>query len=111
MGTRVVSIQLDTDTSLLPDSAQGIWFETRIAGLDPAVRLVLVVMHHPPVADLQTSKLADHNPRPNELAVAAYLKTAAALSAARFVVVGGHLHNYERFAEDGVVSLRAHRIA
>jgi hypothetical protein len=62
-------------------------------------------MHHPPVADVQMSKLTDHNPRPNELALAEYLKTVAPRSKARFVVSAGHIHNYERFTEDGVVYL------
>jgi hypothetical protein len=105
IGTKVVSIQLDSDASLLPGSAQRIWFENQVTGLDPAVRLVLIVMHHPPVADVQTSKLQDHNPRPNEHSLAEYLKTAAPQTAARFVVSAGHIHNYERFAEDGVVYL------
>ena len=70
-----------------------------------AVREVLIVMHHPPVADVQTVKLVDHNPRPNEQALAAYLKTAAAHSAARFVVSAGHIHNYERLSQDGVTYL------
>ena len=105
IGTKVVAIALDTDTSLLPGSAQRLWFENQVAGLDPAVRLVLIVMHHPPVADVQTSKLTDHNPRPNEITLAEYLKTVAPQSVARFVVSAGHIHNYERFAADGVVYL------
>ena len=32
-------------------------------------------------------------------------KTAAAHSAARFVVSAGHIHNYERLAQDGVTYL------
>jgi hypothetical protein len=105
VGAKVVGIALDSDASLLPGSEQRVWFENQVAGLFPKVRLVLIVMHHPPVADLQTSKLTDHNPRPNELALAEYLKTVAPRSMARFVVSAGHIHNYERFAEDGVVYL------
>jgi hypothetical protein len=105
IGTKVVGIELDTDSSLLPESAQRIWFEDQVAGLSPKVRLVLIVMHHPPVADVQTNKRTDHNPRPNELALAEYLKTVAPQSTARFVVSAGHIHNYERFVEDGVVYL------
>jgi acid phosphatase type 7 len=105
IGAHVVGIALDSDTSLLPGSEQRIWLENQVAGLSPTVRLVLIVMHHPPVADVQTTKLMDHNPRPNELALAEYLKTAASRSTARFVVSAGHIHNYERFAQDGVVYL------
>jgi calcineurin-like phosphoesterase family protein len=105
VGSKLIGIALDSDTSLLPGSAQRTWLETQISSLDPAVRVMLIVMHHPPVADVQTVKLVDHNPRPNEQALAAYLKTAAARSAARFVVSAGHIHNYERLAQDGVTYL------
>ena len=105
IGDKVVGIALDSDASLLPGSDQRSWFEDQVASLDPKVRVVLIVMHHPPVADVQTSRLTDHNPRPNEQSLAAYLKTAAAGTAARFVVSAGHIHNYERFERDGVVYL------
>jgi hypothetical protein len=105
VGGRLVGIALDSDAPLVPGSAQRTWLESQITALDPAVRVVLIVMHHPPVADVQTVKLVDHNPRPNEQALAAYLKIAAAHSAARFVVSAGHIHNYERLAQDGVTYL------
>jgi hypothetical protein len=105
IGDKIVAIALDSDASLLPGSDQRSWFEDQVASLDTKVRVVLIVMHHPPVADVQTSKFTDHNPRPNEQSLAAYLKTAAAGTAARFVVCAGHIHNYERFLQDGVVYL------
>jgi acid phosphatase type 7 len=105
IGDKVVGLALDSDTSLLPGSDQRLWFEDQVASLDPKVRVVLIIMHHPPLADVQTSKLTDHNPRPNEQSLIAYLKTAAAGSAARFVVSAGHIHNYERFEQDGVAYL------
>jgi hypothetical protein len=105
VGSRLIGIALDSDVSLLPGSEQRAWLESQVTALDPAVRVVLIVMHHPPVADVQTVKLVDHNPRPNEQALAVYLKTVAAHSAARFVVSAGHTHNYERLSEDGVTYL------
>jgi hypothetical protein len=105
IGSKVVGIELDTDTSLLPGSPQRIWLESQVAGLDRQVRLVLIIMHHPPVADVQSTLQTDHNPRPNETTLADYLKTAAPQSAARFVVSAGHIHNYERFAQDDVTYL------
>jgi acid phosphatase type 7 len=105
VGSRLVGIALDSDAPLSSGSAQRTWLESQITALDPAVRVVLIVMHHPPVADVQTVKLVDHNPRPNEQSLAAYLKTAAAHSAARFVVSAGHIHNYERLSQDGVTYL------
>ncbi len=105
VGSKVLGIALDSDVSLLPGSAQRKWLEDQVSALDPKVRVVLIVMHHPPVADLQTVNLVDHNPRPNEQALAAYLKTAAPRSKARFVVSAGHIHNYERLAQDGITYL------
>jgi Calcineurin-like phosphoesterase len=105
IGSKVVGIALDSDSSMLPGSEQRAWLEEQITSLDPAVRVVLIVMHHPPVADEQTVKLVDHNARPNEQALAAYLKTAAERSTARFIVSAGHIHNYERLAQDGVTYL------
>jgi hypothetical protein len=105
LGAKVVGIELDSDTSLLPGSAQRAWLENQVATLNSQVRFVLIVMHHPPVADVQLTKVTDHNPRANETTLAEYLKTAASRSAARFVVSAGHIHNYERFTRDGVVYL------
>jgi hypothetical protein len=105
LGSKVVAISLDSDTSLDPGSEQRSWLEQQIAALGSAVRVVLIVMHHPPVADVQTVKLVDHNPRPNEEALVPFLRKAAAKSAARFVVSAGHIHNYERIAQDGVMYL------
>jgi hypothetical protein len=105
LGAKVVGIALDSDTSLLPGSDQRDWLESQVDSLDSAVRLVLIVMHHPPVADVQTGRLADHNPRPNEQTLVAYLRAATARSPVQFVVSAGHTHNYERFTQDGVVYL------
>jgi acid phosphatase type 7 len=105
LGAKVVGIELDTDTSLLPGSEQRIWLENQVATLNPLVRFVLIVMHHPPLADVQLRKVSDHNPRANEITLAEFLKTIAPRSPARFVVSAGHIHNYERFVRDGVVYL------
>ncbi|HEY0799660.1 MAG TPA: metallophosphoesterase, partial [Steroidobacteraceae bacterium] len=105
LGKRVVGIAVDSDAELSPGSEQRIWLESQVASFGPAVRVVLIVMHHPPVADVQTVKRVDHNPRANEELLAAYLQRVAAHSAVRFVVSAGHIHNYERFAREGVTYL------
>jgi hypothetical protein len=105
LGSRVFVVALDSNASLLPGSEQRVWLENQMAALDPGVRLVFVVMHHPPLADVQTVKLQDHNPRPNEQALAGFLEGIAARSQARFIVSAGHIHNYERLERTGVVYL------
>jgi acid phosphatase type 7 len=105
LGEKVLAIALDSDASLLPGSEQRQWLEQQIAALSAQVRFVLIFLHHPPVADLQTGDLASHNPRPNEASLADYLGSVAPKSQARFFVSAGHTHNYERFLQDGVVYL------
>jgi hypothetical protein len=105
LGRRLYAIALDSDTSLLPGSDQRQWLETQIASLPKSVRFVLISLHHPPMADIQKNFNVDHNPRPNEIALADFLKRAAVRSKARFLVSAGHIHNYERFLQDDVVYL------
>jgi 3',5'-cyclic AMP phosphodiesterase CpdA len=98
-------IALDSMSPLTEGSEQLTWLNDTVTGLPPAVEFVIVTLHHPPVADIQTRLRLDHNPRPNEIALAEYLKQASASSQARFIVVAGHIHNYERFLQDDVVYL------
>ncbi len=104
LGERFLAVMLDSDTSLLAGSEQRVWLEQQLAHLG-RVQFILIVMHHPPVADLQTSKSVDHNPRPNEQALAAYLEEIAPSLHARILVSAGHIHNYERQQHGGVMYL------
>jgi hypothetical protein len=101
----VRAIALDTMSPLTEGSEQLTWLNNVLTSLPPAVDFVIVTLHHPPVADIQTRLRLDHNPRPNEIALADYLKQASQSIRARLVVVAGHIHNYERFLEDEVVYL------
>lgn len=105
LGRRIRAYALDSEASLLAGSEQRLWLERQLAALPPSVRFVLVWLHHPPVAALATGAMASHNPRPNEVALADYLRVAARSSRARFLVVAGHIHNYERYEQDGIAYL------
>ncbi len=96
LGPRIYIIALDSDTSLLPGSDQSKWLAQQIDGLPASVDFVVITMHHPPVADIQTHIEVSHNPRSNEIALRDYLSGAAARAHARFLVSAGHIHNYER---------------
>ena len=104
LGSEVYAIALDSDTLLLPQSPQARWLEEEIASLPASVKFVLIAMHHPPVADVQTKMFVDHNPRQNEIALSNLLE-ANRKSSVKFVVIAGHIHNYERFEQKGVVYL------
>jgi acid phosphatase type 7 len=105
LGDRVLGVALDSDASLQPNSEQRRWLEAQIEELGGAVRLVLIVIHHPPLATEQTHMGVDHNARTNEQSIADYLSSVAPRSKARFIVSAGHIHNYERLARDGVMYL------
>ena len=105
LGSRVYLICLDSNSDLMPGSAQRTWLEDQVAHLPAKVQFVFVALHHPPVADIQTKFHVDHNPRPNEISLRDYLSKIAPASHAQFIVVAGHIHNYERAAVDGVTYL------
>jgi len=105
LGSRVYLICLDSNSDLKPGSAQRTWLEDQVAHLPAKVQFVFVALHHPPVADIQTKFHVDHNPRPNEISLRDYLSKIAPASHAQFIVVAGHIHNYERAAVDGVTYL------
>lgn len=107
LGAKIYAIVLDSDDSLLPGSDQLGWLKNQIWSLPSEVNFVLISMHHPPVADIQTRFIVDHNPRPNEISLAQYLQATAATNRARFIVAAGHIHNYQRLLQDGVVYLVA----
>ncbi len=105
LGSRVYLMCLDSDADLTPGTPQRRWLEDQIAHLSPKVEFVLLAMHHPPVADIQTKEHVDHNPRPNEISLRDYLSQIAPSAHAQFIVASGHIHNYERAEVDGVTYL------
>ena len=107
LGDSVYILNLDSNSSLLPGSPQIAWIRTQLEHLPPGVRFVFFILHHPPVVDVQPNFDASHNGRPNEHALAEFLAQAPEKSRLRFVVAAGHVHNYERFYQDGIVYLVA----
>ena len=96
IGARVYVMAIDSDTSLLPGSDQDRWIRQQLSALPASVDFLLITMHHPPVADIQTHITVDHNPRPNEIALRDLLSEMAPKMRARILVSAGHIHNYER---------------
>jgi acid phosphatase type 7 len=75
---------------------------SKIDALPSSIDLVVITLHHPPVADVQQHIEVDHNPRPNEIALRDYLSKVTTTFHASFLVSAGHIHNYERDVVDGV---------
>ncbi len=105
LGDRISLIQLDSTSDLTANSEQLNWLRAQLATLPATVNFVLISLHHPPVADIQTHLNLDHNPRPNEIALRDFLAQVAPRFHASFVVTAGHIHNYERSVVDGVTYL------
>jgi hypothetical protein len=105
LGSSVYVLNLDSNSSLLPGSEQIGWIQTQLAGLPSKVRFVFFNLHHPPVVDFQENGDDSHNGRPNESTLAEFLAKAPEKSRVRFIVAAGHIHNYERFFQDGIVYL------
>jgi 3',5'-cyclic AMP phosphodiesterase CpdA len=97
-------ISLDSNLSLLDGSRQQLWLVDQLSHLPAKTQFVFFSLHHPPVADpLENSH--SHDVRPNEHALALLLEKQAAASKAKFIVIAGHIHNYQRFLENGVMYL------
>jgi hypothetical protein len=105
LGSRIYVIALDTDAALTAGTDQANWLAKQIGSLPPSIDFVILTMHHPPVADIQTRHEVGHNPRPNEIRLREYLASTAKQTHARFLVSAGHIHNYERHLTEGVVYL------
>jgi hypothetical protein len=105
LGASFYILNLDSNSSLLPGSDQIVWMKAQLASLPATVRFVFFNLHHPPVVDVQENGDPGHNGRPNEHALAEILAKAPEKSRVRFVVIAGHIHNYERFLQDDIVYL------
>jgi hypothetical protein len=105
VGKAIYTITLDSNTSLLPGSDQARWLDEQLTALPKGVKFVIISLHHPPVADLQTRINVSHNPRPNEIALRDYLEAIAPKLRAKIIVSAGHIHNYERTERGDVTYL------
>ena len=105
LGSRVRMIQLDSTSDLTDGSKQRAWLAGQLKSLPAMVDFVMIGLHHPPVADVQTRIEVDHNPRPNEIALRDYLGAVQPTMHAQILVTAGHIHNYERAQVGGVMYL------
>jgi 3',5'-cyclic AMP phosphodiesterase CpdA len=97
-------IALDSDLPLTEGSRQQLWLADQLEHLPPKTHFVFLSLHHPPVADSIEGNHS-HDVRPNEKALAGFLAKQAASSHAQFIVIAGHIHNYQRFSQDGITYL------
>jgi acid phosphatase type 7 len=103
IGPAILALILDSDSSLKPRSEQRTWLEGQVteADADPRIEFLLIVLHYPPVRDPVFPRGKD------EAQVERYLSASASAGTLRpdVVVIGSHVHNYERFNREGVTYL------
>jgi acid phosphatase type 7 len=103
VGPSILALILDSDSSLKPGSEQLTWLERQVtaADADPRIEFLLIVLHYPPVRDPVFPRGKD------EAQVQRYLSQSVRAGTLRpsVVVIGSHVHNYERFDRDGVIYL------
>jgi acid phosphatase type 7 len=99
LGPKILVLLLDSDSSLKPGSEQRTWFEQQMTHAGAKMEFIFVVLHYPPVRDPIFPRAKD------EKEVARYLSKHTHSLQARVVVVGSHIHNYERFRRDDVTYL------
>jgi acid phosphatase type 7 len=97
-------ITVDSNLPLTEGSRQQAWLSDQLAHLPEKTQFVFVSLHHPPVADSILGNHS-HDVRPNEQALAEQLEKDAAKSRIKIIVIAGHIHNYQRFFQNGVVYL------
>jgi len=99
IGSTVLALILDSNSALKPGSEQREWLERQITDADQRIKFILIVLHYPPVRDPIYPAMRD------EKEVTRYLSGKPRSLRAKVVVVGSHVHNYERYNRDGVTYL------
>ncbi|HYM43713.1 MAG TPA: metallophosphoesterase [Steroidobacteraceae bacterium] len=99
MGRDILAIVLDSAAALKPDSEQRLWLERQIGAADTHYKFILIVLHYPPVRDPLFPRGRD------EAQIERYLSEQGAMLHAKVIVIGSHVHNYERFSRNGIMYL------
>jgi hypothetical protein len=99
LGPKVLVLVLDSDSTLKPGSEQRSWFEQQITHAGSEIKFVFIVLHYPPVRDPIFPRAKD------EKEIERYLSKHTNSLHTQFVVVGSHIHNYERFSRNDVTYL------
>lgn len=99
-------LTVDSNLCLGEKSRQQAWIIDQLDHLPKGTKFVFVSLHHPPVADPILDN-PSHNVRENERSLATLLAAKAPSLRANIIVIAGHIHNYQRFYQDGVVYLVA----
>jgi hypothetical protein len=83
---------------------QGQWLTGKLDSIPAGVEFVLLMLHHPPYTSSSDTKMlgGGHSARSQEKRLATMLEDRQNKTRARFIVLSGHVHNYERHEHGGV---------
>jgi len=87
--------------SFRADAEQRRWLDAQLAHIPNSIDFVFFLIHMPLINDVQSEVVADL-PQAQELELRRDLEAHSSRSHAKFVVVAGHIHNYERFERKGI---------
>lgn len=96
----VVTLDSEQDATHSP---QRKWLEGVLRNdVTPDVEFVVFCLHHPPYTHF-TLMMMGHEARHEEKDLATFLETRQKTTRARFLVIAGHNHNYERYEHNNVM--------
>ena len=97
-------LALNATEPIWPNGYQADWLKAQLDHIPSQVDFIFVLIHVPMIADVQSEFLANI-PSPDLLHLREYLEGRAATMRQKFVVVAGHIHNYERFEQKGITHI------
>jgi acid phosphatase type 7 len=92
----VFLITLNSTEPLWPVGRQADWLREQLDHIPSQADFVIFSIHIPLIADTQSEFIANI-PSPESVTLRRYLEARAVSSRQKFIVVNGHIHNYERF--------------
>ncbi len=100
----VFIITLNSTEMLWPAGPQADWLRSQLDHVPAQADFVIFSMHVPLIADTQSEFIANI-PAPESVALRRYLEARAVTARQKFLVVNGHIHNYERFEFNGITHI------
>lgn len=93
-------LMLHTDSDTRPESPQRKWMESHLDRLPVGIDYVFVVTHHPSYTRYMSRA---HSRRNSEQRLASFLEERQKTVQAKLFELSGHVHNYERYENGGVM--------
>jgi hypothetical protein len=100
----VYIITLNSTEPMWPTGVQADWLRSQLDHIPEQADFVIFSMHIPLIADTQSEFIANI-PAPESVALRRYLEARAVTARQKFLVVNGHIHNYERFEFNGITHI------